>query len=178
MSLGIIGLGRLGALVAGSGAAFGMKVFYYDPYVVDARYARCTTAQELATHCDVISVHAHLTPDTQGLVDGTFIGLMPQGSFIVNTARGGIVDEAALLQGLESGHLAGAALDMLEGEHLPGFKEKLSAHPLVRYARTHDNLIITPKMGGATVEAWEKTERHLVDMIRAEMDQESRVELY
>lgn len=176
MSLGIIGLGRLGALVAQYGAAFGMKVFYYDPYVADKRYVRCATPEELARQCDVISVHAHLTPDTQGLVDAAFIGLMPPGSFIVNTARGGIVEETALLEALESGHLAGAALDMLEGEHLPGFKQKLTEHPLVRYARTHDNLIITPKMGGATVDAWGRTERHIVDMIRAEIDKEKRVE--
>lgn len=174
MSLGVIGLGRLGALVAGYGAAFGMKVFYYDPYVADERYVRCATPQELATQCNVISVHAHLTSDTQGLVDAAFIGLMPPGGFIINTARGGIVDETALLQALESGHLAGAGLDMLEGEHLPGFKEKLNEHPLVRYARTHDNLIITPKMGGATVDAWERTEHHIVDMIRAELDKEKK----
>jgi D-3-phosphoglycerate dehydrogenase len=176
MSLGVIGLGRLGGLVAQYGAAFGMQVYYYDPYVADDRYIRCATPRELAPRCDVVSIHAHLTPDTQGLVDADFIGLMPRGSYIVNTARGGIVDEAALLAALESGHLAGAALDMLEGEHLPGFKARLAEHPLVRYAQTHDNLIITPKMGGATVGAWERTERHIVDMIRAEMGKEKPVE--
>jgi len=176
MSLGVIGLGRLGGLVARYGAAFGMQVFYYDPYVADERYARCASPGELARCCDVVSVHAHLTPETQGLVDAAFINSMPPGSFIVNTARGGIVDETALLAALKSGHLAGAALDMLEGEHLPGFKDKLREHPLVRYAETHDNLIITPKMGGATVEAWERTERHLVDMIRSAFDREKGVE--
>jgi len=174
MSLGVIGLGRLGALVAQYGAAFGMRVFYYDPYVADERYVRCATPLELARQSEVVSVHAHLTPETQGLVDAAFIRAMSPGSFIVNTARGGIVDEAALLEALESGHLAGAALDMLEGEHLPGFKEKVAEHPLVRYARTHDNLIITPKMGGATVDAWERTEHHIVDMICAEFDKEQQ----
>jgi D-3-phosphoglycerate dehydrogenase len=90
---------------------------------------------------------------------------MKKGSYIINTARGGIVNEDDLLIALKSGHLAGAGLDMLAGEHLPGFKEKLSEHPLVRYAKTHDHLIITPKIGGCTIDAWERTEKHIVDLV-------------
>ena len=58
---------------------------------------------------------------------------------------------------------------MLTGEHLPGFKEKLNVHPLVKYAKNHDNLIITPKLGGRTIDAWEKTEKHIVDLIIEEL---------
>jgi D-3-phosphoglycerate dehydrogenase len=94
---------------------------------------------------------------------------MPKGSYIINTARGGIVNEDALLEALISGHLGGAGLDMLEDEHLPKFKEKLIKNPLIKYANNHDNLIITPKIGGCTMDAWERTERHIVNLIIKEL---------
>jgi D-3-phosphoglycerate dehydrogenase len=169
MTLGIIGLGRLGSIVAGYGKAFNMKVFYYDPYINDDRHIRCETLHELAKLSDIVSIHAHLTKETESLVDSEFIHNMPKGSFIINTARGGIVDEDDLLNALKSGYLAGAGLDMLEGEHLPGFKERLSEHPLIKYAKNHDNLVITPKIGGCTIDAWGKTERHIVDLIIEEL---------
>lgn len=174
MMLGIIGLGRLGSWVARYGNAFGMEVYYYDPYVTVEQYTRCDDLYHLAKSSDIVSVHAHLTKETEGLVDRKFIQCMPRGSFIINTARGGIVDEQALLDGLVSGHLAGAGVDMLAGEHLPGFKQKLSDHPLINYARSHDNLLITPKIGGCTIDAWEKTERHLVDLIIRELEERGR----
>ena len=170
MSLGIVGLGRLGSLVAHYGRAFRMKVFYYDPFVDDDRYIRCETLHELARLSDIVSVHAHLTKETESLIDSEFIRNMPKGSFIINTARGGIVNENELLIALKSGHLAGAGLDMLEGEHLPGFKESLSEHPLVKYAKTHDHLVLTPKIGGCTIDAWERTEKHIVDLVINELN--------
>ncbi|CAB1057780.1 D-3-phosphoglycerate dehydrogenase (EC [Olavius sp. associated proteobacterium Delta 1] len=170
MSLGIIGLGRLGSWVARYAKAFRMKVFYYDPYVEDIQYRRCKSLQELAKVSDVLSVHVHLNDETRHMVDRKFIHTMPKGSFIINTARGGIVDEGALLEALKNGHLAGAGLDMLEGEHLPGFREGLNDHPLINHARTHDNLILTPKIGGCTVDAWEITEIHVVESMVRELE--------
>ena len=174
MTLGIIGLGRLGSIVAGYGKAFNMKVFYYDPYANDDRYIRCETLHELAKLSDVVSIHTHLTKETESLVDSEFIRNMPKGSFIINTARGGIVNEEDLLNAMESCHLAGAGLDMLEGEHLPGFKERLSEHPLIRYAKAHDNFIITPKIGGCTIDAWERTEKHIVDLVLNELGEKEK----
>jgi D-3-phosphoglycerate dehydrogenase len=174
MTLGIIGLGRLGSIVAGYGKAFNMKVFYYDPYVNDDRYIRCETLHELARISDIVSIHAHLTKETENFVDSGFIRNMQKGSFIINTARGGIVNENELLIALKSGHLAGAGLDMLEGEHLPGFKERLSEHPLIRYAKTHDHFIITPKIGGCTIDAWEGTEKHIVDLVINEFEKKEK----
>ncbi|MEW6614447.1 MAG: NAD(P)-dependent oxidoreductase [Thermodesulfobacteriota bacterium] len=169
MTLGVVGLGRLGSLVARYGQAFKMKVFYYDPYVTDERYIRCNSLIELAQSSNIVSIHLNLTEKTENLINKDFIHAMPRGSFIINTARGEVLDEGALLEGLTSGYLAGAGLDILKGEHLPDFKENLSKHPLVQYAKTHDNLIITPKMGGCTVDAWEKTEKHVVDLIIQEL---------
>jgi D-3-phosphoglycerate dehydrogenase len=79
---------------------------------------------------------------------------MKAGAWFINTARGELIDEMALLDGLRSGHLAGAALDVLCGENSDGMED----HPLVAYARAHDNLLITPHIGGCTVESMEKTE--------------------
>ncbi len=170
MSLGILGLGRLGSLVAGYGKAFGMTVYYYDPYVGNDLYIMCENLNDLAKSSDIISIHVHLNAETENLIGRKFLQSIRQGSYIINTARGGIVNENALLDALISGHLGGAGLDMLAGEHLPGFKDKLIEHQLIKYAKQHDNLIITPKIGGCTRDAWEKTERYVVDMVIAELE--------
>ena len=165
MRLGVVGLGRLGSWVAKYGKAFKMDVHYFDPYVNDGRYVKCATFLDLARASDIVSVHVHLSKETENLIDRNFIQTLPKGAYIINTARGGIINEDALLEALNSGHLGGAGLDMLAGEHLPEFRESLADHPLVQYARTHDNLVLTPKMGGATVDAWAMTERRVVDLI-------------
>jgi len=170
MSLGIVGLGRLGSLVARYGRAFRMKIFYYDPFVTDDRYIKCDNLLDLAKSSDIVSIHVHLSKDTEKLINKSFIGAMKKGSYIINTARGGIVNEDDLLIALKSGHLAGAGLDMLAGEHLPGFKERLFEHPLIKYAKIHDHLIITPKIGGCTIDAWERTEKHIVDLVINELN--------
>jgi D-3-phosphoglycerate dehydrogenase len=165
MTLGIVGLGRLGRMVASYGAAFGMPVSYYSPSSTDPAYAPCATLAELAERSDIVSVHARHTPDTERLIDRAFIRAMRPGSFLINTARGELVDEGALLEALEDGHLAGAGLDVLAGEYEPGFRERLPDHPLVRYAQTHDNLVLTPHYGGATVDAWGKIEERTADLL-------------
>ena len=125
MSLGIVGLGRLGSMVAAYGKAFKMKVRYYDPHVISHDYIRCQGLTELARESDVISIHVHGTPENTKLIDKEVLAAMPRGSFLINTARGNVLDETALLHVLETKHLAGAALDTLDGEHLPGFTDGL-----------------------------------------------------
>ncbi len=169
MSLGVLGLGRLGEWVARYARAFNMRVCYYDPHVTDERFMRCKSPLDLAASSEILSIHVHLSPETRHMVDDTFLDAMPHGAYVVNTSRGGVADEEALLRALMNGHLGGAALDMLENEHLPGFREGLKYHPLVRYAQTHDNLILTPKMGGCTVDAWETTEMRIVEMMIQEL---------
>jgi len=166
MSLGIVGLGRLGLWMARYGKALNMKVYYYDPYTSNEQYNKCDNILDLAKLCNIVTVHTHLTKETENIIDQTFMESMPKPSYIINTARGGIVNEDDLLLCLSSGCLSGAGLDMLKNEHLPEFKNKLSNHPLISYAKCHDNLIITPKMGGCTLDAWEKTEIFIVDMMK------------
>lgn len=174
MTLGIVGLGRLGRMVASYGAAFGMRVCYYSPSSAHPAYERCATLAELARRADVVSIHARHTPETEGLIDRTFIRAMPRGSFLINTARGKLIDEGELLEALEDGHIAGAGLDVLAEEYEPNFRERLADHPLVRYARTHDNLILTPHYGGATVDAWRRIETRTVEMIVNAVGQDLR----
>jgi len=90
---------------------------------------------------------------------------MRPGSYLVNTARGALIDETALLIALESGHLAGAALDVLADEYQPDFKSRIKDIPLVQYARAHQNLIITPHYAGATVDAWIMTQRKTMEIL-------------
>lgn len=165
MTLGILGLGRLGSMVASRGTAFGMEVLYYSPRSENPAYRRCATLLDLAARADIVSVHAHLAPETERMCDTAFFAAMRPGSYFINTARGGLVDEPALLEALGSGHLAGAATDVLADEYRPDFRERLSENPLVQYGRAHDNLIITPHYAGATVDAWMATQMRTMELL-------------
>ncbi len=164
MTLGIVGLGRLGRLVAGYGLAFGMEVVHYSPHSRDPRFRACASLEELAESSDVVSLHAKHAPGIPHLIEPSFFRAMRPGSYFVNTARGELVDEAALLEALVSGPLAGAALDVLDGMHDPEFPGRLDTHPLVRHARAHQNLILTPYYAGATRDAWRATQSRTVQL--------------
>lgn len=159
-SLGIVGLGRLGIQVARFGLAFGMEVACFDPYqeLVPAEIYRCHSLMELLSSCDVTSLHVPLNEETVGLIGANELaGVRPQ-SILINTSRGDIVDGAALLEALQAGRLAAAALDVVPGE-----RESASAtrNALLQYAATHDNLLITPHIGGATWESMAATEEFM-----------------
>ena len=132
--LGLVGFGRIGRRVADRGRAFGMRVVAYDPYLQPQRIAEGGAEpvdfDRLLQVSDVVSVHSPLTPQTRHLLDGRALSRMKPGAFVVNTSRGGIVDEQALRQALDSGHLAGAALDVLEREGA-GQASPLHGHPRV-----------------------------------------------
>ena len=155
--LGIVGLGRLGRMVARYGAAFAMDVAAHDPFAGAwlEGVARCDTLAELLDRSDVLSLHVPLDERTRGLIGAAELGRLPAGALLVNTSRGGVVDEAALLDALRSGRLAGAALDVVQGETVAG---AVAGSLLVRYARENDNLLLTPHIGGATLESMQNTE--------------------
>jgi D-3-phosphoglycerate dehydrogenase len=164
--LGLLGLGRLGRMVARYGLAFGMDVTAHDPYAADwpSDVARAADLGALLAASDVLSLHAALTPETRGMIGAAALARLPRGAWLVNTARGDLVDEAALIAALESGQLAGAAVDVLAGEG----QGRALASPLVAYAAAHDNLLITPHVGGATRESMEKTEIFIAEkLVRA-----------
>jgi len=166
-TLGIVGFGRLGRMVAGYAAAFGMRVLVNDPYVdaavIDAAGASPVTLEALLGESDAVSLHCTYSAETEGLLGARELGLMKPGALLVNTARGEITDEAALLEALAGGRLGGAALDTLAGELADG--SHLRDNPLVAYAAAHENLIVLPHLGGATREATERTQVYIAERL-------------
>ena len=146
-TLGIIGIGHVGARVARLAQAFGMTVLAYDPYVsaeeIARRGARAVPFDELLSQSDIVSIHCPRSSETLGMFDARAFARMKQGALLVTTARGGIHDEAALFAALQSGHLAGAGLDVWEKEPPP------LEHPLLAL----DNVIATYHTAGVTVES-------------------------
>ncbi|WP_279230367.1 hydroxyacid dehydrogenase [Thermohalobacter berrensis] len=146
-TLGIIGLGRIGSLVAKRMASFGMKIIAYDPYISDKRFERFeaekkNTLQDLLKEADFITIHTPRTKETMGMIGEKEINLMKNGVRIVNAARGGIIKEEPLLKGLKSGKIASTGLDVYQKE--PSFN-----NPLFKL----DNVVVTPHIGATTYEA-------------------------
>jgi len=146
-TLGIIGLGKIGKAVARRAAAFEMRVMAHDPFLTaeqaDEHAARLVGLPELLGRADVITVHVPLIPQTRGLIGEAQIGAMKPGAFLLNVARGGLVDEAALARALRDGRLAGAAIDVFSAEPMA------ADNPL----RDAPNTILTPHLGASTSEA-------------------------
>ena len=124
--------------------------------------------EELLPHADVVTLHVNLCDETRGMFGREQFRAMKQGAWFLNTARGELVDETALLEALRSGVLAGAALDVLTDEMSSGMADS----PLVRYARENANLLITPHIGGATVESMANTELFLAAKLRSRLLQQ------
>ncbi len=158
---GIVGVGRLGSIVAEYLSAMGMQVLGYDPRPdIPAGVEAVASLGELFERSDLVSLHPVYHDATHHLIDREVLAKARRGMVLINTSRGGIVDEAALLDALETGRLAGAALDVLADE-----PELAADHPLLRYAREHSNLLIVPHIGGNTFESFEKTERFLAERV-------------
>jgi len=149
-TLGIIGFGKIGRAVARRAAAFEMRVIVHDPLLTAEQAtehsARLVGLPELLARADVISVHVTLTPQTRGLIGEAQIQAMKPGAVILNVARGGLVDEAALASALHTGHLGGAAVDVFATEPMA------ADSPL----RDAPNTILTPHLGASTVEAQDR----------------------
>jgi D-3-phosphoglycerate dehydrogenase len=158
MRLGIVGYGRLGKRVARIAQALDMVVGYYDPYVAGGY----PSLAALARNSDVLSLHAPANAQTHGLVSGEVLRQLPRGALVINTARGELLDTHALLECLADGHIRAAALDTIEGEFDPGFAERFANTDVATYARTHDNLILTPHIGGSTRDAWAQTQERVI----------------
>ncbi len=145
-TLGIIGMGRLGKIIAKGAAGWRMNVIFVDPNVPQEKFPKFRKVEldELLATSDAISLHVHLAPETVGMVNAALIGKMKKGVFFINTARGELVDEGAVLHALQSGQLGGYATDVLTNEL--EFTKKFENHPLVEYR----NCIIVPHTGGLT----------------------------
>jgi (S)-sulfolactate dehydrogenase len=159
--LGIIGLGSIGRLTATKALAMGMRVIGHDPQLpaTDAAWHALGSAprslDELLRESDVVSLHIPLTPETRGLLNRERLSTMKRDAVVINTARGGIVDEAALAAMLREGRLGGAALDVFEHEPLA------AGSPLVGVPR----LLLTPHIAGVTIEANERVSALIAERV-------------
>lgn len=160
-TLGLIGLGRVGGLVAEVGLAFGMEVVAWSQNLTQERAdevgVRRVERDELLASSDVVSIHLQLSDRTRGLISAADLQAMKRSSLLVNTSRGPIVDEDALVQALEGGWIAGAALDVFDAEPLP------AGHRLA----TVPNTVLTPHLGYVTETNYRTFYRHAVDDVRA-----------
>jgi D-3-phosphoglycerate dehydrogenase / 2-oxoglutarate reductase len=161
-TLAVIGMGRIGSELSRRAIAFGMRVLAYDPYLSATR-ARGLQVElideldDLLNGADFISLHTPLTAETRHILDARRLGKTKRGVRIINCARGGLIDEAALTLALQNGQVASAALDVFETEPLPGDS------PL----RTAPNLVLTPHLGASTAEAQESVAIEIAQSIRA-----------
>jgi len=158
-TLGIVGLGRVGTLVAQRASAFGMRLVAYDPYVAPARAAQMgvqlvDTVLDVCKQADFLTIHLPKTPETLGIVGDAELSAARPGCRIVNTARGGLVDEAALVAALQDGRIAGAAVDVFENE-------PVTDHPLFGLP----NVVVTPHLGASTAEAQDKAGLTIAEQI-------------
>jgi D-3-phosphoglycerate dehydrogenase len=173
--LGLVGLGRVGRQVAGFGLAFGMEVAAYDPAPARlvAGVELCQSLEALLARSEILCLHAPLDDSTRGLIGERELGLLPSGAYLVNTARGGLVDEEALVAALESGRLAGAALDVIDHER---DEEARRAGPIFRFLREAGDdgrLLLTPHLGGATFDSMARTEIFIADKLAQALERES-----
>jgi phosphoglycerate dehydrogenase-like enzyme len=144
--LGIIGVGQVGSQVANLAAGLGMTILGYDPYRTNEQIkqlgAEPVEFRNLLSRSDFVSLHIPLSPETRNLINGQTISYFKRGARLINTARGGLIDETALLGGLESGQIGGAALDVFSKE--PPGMSALACHPKV---------VATPHLGAQTIES-------------------------
>ena len=157
-TLGVIGLGRVGGEVAKRALAFGMKVLGHDPFVGEAEVRALgvepTSLESLVAQSDWVTVHTPLSSETRGLVGARELAAMKKGVYVVNCARGGIVDENALADALDAGHVAGVALDVFE-------KEPPGASRLLKHPRS----VFAPHLGAATVDAQRRVATDVAESI-------------
>ena len=158
-TLGIVGLGRVGTLVAQRASAFGMRLVAYDPYVAPGRAAQMgvdlvDTVAEVCQRADFITIHLPKTPETEGIIGTNELNSVKPGVRIVNTARGGLIDEAALVEALRDGRVAGAAVDVFVGE-------PVTDHDLFGL----ESVVVTPHLGASTAEAQDKAGMTIAEQV-------------
>jgi len=159
--LGIIGYGNIGSQLSVLASGHGMHVFYFDqgPKLAHGNARAVNTMSELLEMCDVVTLHVPSTERTRGMIDARAIAQMKPGAFLVNHARGDLVDIEALAEALASGHLAGAAVDVFPEE------PKAADEKFVSALTAFDNVILTPHIGGSTLEAQAAIGRDAADKL-------------
>ena len=163
-TLGVIGFGRIGQLVAQRARGFGMRVLAFDPFVSAERYRelgvdKAESPEDIYAEADFITIHLPKTPDTEGFLGDEQFAAMRDGVRVLNVARGGLIDEAALQRALDSGKVAGAALDVFP-------TEPMTENPL--FGR--DDVVVTPHLGASTAEATDRAGYQSAEQVVAALD--------
>ncbi len=158
-TVGIVGLGRIGSMVATRLKAFNMRVVAYDPYIADERFERfgaekMDTLEQLVKEADFITVHTPRNEETMHMIDEKILALAKDGVRVVNCARGGIIKETAIIKGLEEGKIHSAGLDVFE-------KEPTTRHPLFEF----DTVVVTPHLGADTHEAQKRVGENIAEQV-------------
>lgn len=159
-TLGIIGLGRTGHMMARFASGFGMKIAFFDPHVEDGHFEKFSELNALLRVCDVVSLHVHLEASTTRLINQENIAEIKPGCFLLNTSRGGVWDERAIVDALKAKRIAGVAADVLSGELID-----IRTSALWQAQQEGENIIITPHLGGATFDAMWACEEYMVSVI-------------
>lgn len=162
-TVGIIGYGRLGKITGDYFKSFGCNIGFFD--IREKKHSQDVKKyhdlDSLLEASDIVSIHVPLDESTRGLLDATSFEKMKKEAIIINTSRGAVIDEDALLNALDNSEISGAALDVLEGEPV------IDDNKLLKYARLRSNLVITPHIGGNTYESFSKTEEFIAKKLLA-----------
>jgi D-3-phosphoglycerate dehydrogenase len=161
-TLGIIGYGRLGRMMAEIAVGFRMRIIACDIRDLHPETGvEMIDLDQLLKQSDIISIHVHLNDKNRGLIGPSQLNKMKPGAILINTSRGAIINESALVKALESGHLGGAGLDVIDGE----WQKDLQKHPLIAYAGQHENLVITPHIGGVTHDSQQMAYNRIIEKL-------------
>ena len=162
-TIGVIGYGRLGKIMCDLFYGWGVKLLASDPYE-RITTARGTPRLELLEKSDVVFLHTHVTDETRGMVDDEFLSQMKQGSYLINTARGELVDEGSIIKSIEQGHLKGYGTDVIKDEF-----GDIQNSKLVEFSMNpNNNVVITPHIGGMTIEGQTKAYLWAVEKFKKE----------
>ena len=164
---GILGYGRLGTIFASYARALRMNVIACDIIKIEDDMVEQVVFEELLARSDVLSIHVHLDDSTTGLINEAAFNMMKDGIVIINTSRGAVIDEAALVNALNSGKVRAVGLDVINGE----WDENLAEHPLIKYANTHENLLISTHIGGVCHESQLMAMEHTLGKVYKYIDE-------
>ena len=160
-TIGVIGYGRLGKIMCRLFDGWGVDTFVYDPYV-HVEKDLGVDLNTLLNESDVIFLHMHVTDETRGMVDEEFLSYMKEGSYLINTARGELVDEEAIIESIKCGHLKGYGTDVIKDEF-----GDIQNSKLVKFSMNpNNNVVITPHIGGMTIEGQTKAYHWAVNKLR------------
>ena len=170
-TIGLLGFGRLGKIVARYARVFGMKIIVCDPYISEKVMKKVgvekVKMEYLLKNSDIVSLHVLLTDDTHNLIKAKHLKTMKPTAYLINTARGELIEKGALEKALKNKWIAGAAIDVMWDERGDG--SHLKNNPLLNYSMTHNNLLIVPHIGGATFEAMEITQEFIAELVKREI---------